>query len=193
MLKATSANCRGNERGGPTGRMPFHVGQNPDHRARTPDSSVSTLLPVMVAELWTFYSECINGFPGDHLLGWPKARGSMNPPGALFNLLEEDEEIPSHHQGEWDICKLLPDSWISEDTNWHLWIMPSQGTITGMWWICQKCLWCHSPQKAESSSLALLSNPTQALEKGEEILREQLDSSSPPNPHKKHFLRVAAG
>lgn len=60
---------QGNGRDEPTGQMPFHVGQNPDHRASAPDSSVSMLWHVMAAELWTFYSEYFNGFPGDHLPG----------------------------------------------------------------------------------------------------------------------------
>lgn len=117
-----------------------------------------------------FYSESFNGFPGEHLFGWPKAGGSMNPLEALFNLLVRGREIHSHHQGDRDICKA--ENWISEDTNWHFWIMPRQTTITGMWWVCQRHLWCDSLRKAESSSLLLIRNLSQALEKGEEVLKE---------------------
>ena len=71
MLKAVShfSKLQGDERDEAAGQMLFRVGQKPDHKASTPDNPVNTLLLVMVAEVWTFYSESFNGFPGEHLLG----------------------------------------------------------------------------------------------------------------------------
>lgn len=71
MLKANShfSTLHGDERDEVAGQMLFRVGQKPDHKAGTPDNPVNTLLLVMVAEVWTFYSESFNGFPREHLLG----------------------------------------------------------------------------------------------------------------------------
>lgn len=63
MLKASShfSTLHGDERDEAAGQMLFRVGQKPDHKASTPDDPVNTLLLVMVAEVWTFYSESLMG------------------------------------------------------------------------------------------------------------------------------------